>query len=67
MSVKIEKVPGWQRNVEKNVSRALDAHIMSDGSQSSIDVAIQNDFFAALNLSEFKISAIGGRSLEPDE
>jgi hypothetical protein len=35
--------------------------------QSSIDIAIRNDFFAALNLSEFKISAIGSRSLKRDE
>lgn len=67
MSVKVEKLLGWQRDVQKKVSRELDDHVMSNGARSGIDMAIENDFFAALNLSEFKISAIGRRNLEPDE
>ena len=67
MGFKIEKIKGWQREVEKKFSRDLDAYVMSEGERSNVDIAIQNDFFAALNLSEFKVSAIGGRNLEPNE
>lgn len=67
MNVKVENIPAWQRKVQKNVSRALDEQAISDGMRSGVDVAIQNDFFAALNMSEFKISAVGGRSLSSDE
>jgi hypothetical protein len=67
MSVKVENLKHWQRTVEKNVSRDMDAYVMSEGARSNVDIAIQNDFFAALNLSDFKISAIGGRNLKPDE
>jgi hypothetical protein len=67
MSVKVERIKGWEREVEKKVSRDLDAYVMCEGERSNADMAIQNDFFAALNLSEFKVSAIGGRNLEPDE
>jgi hypothetical protein len=67
MSVKVEKLKGWRRDEEKKMSRELDSYALSQGLRSSDEVAIKNDFFAALNLSDFKISAIGGRNLERDE
>jgi len=67
MGVKIEKLKGWHRDEEKKMLRELDSYVLSEGLQSSDEVAIKNDFFAALNLSEFKILAIGGRNLECDE
>jgi hypothetical protein len=67
MSVKVEYLQHWQRAVQKSVSRDMDAYILSEGARSDVDIAIQNDFFASLNLSDFKVSAIGGRNLEPNE
>jgi hypothetical protein len=65
--MKIKRLKGWRRDEEKKISRELDSYVLAEGLQSSADVAIKNDFFAALNLSDFKISAIGGRNLECDE
>jgi hypothetical protein len=67
MSMKIERLKGWRRDEEKKISRELDSYALAEGLQSSTEVAIKNDFFAALNLSDFKILAIGGRNLECDE
>jgi hypothetical protein len=67
MSMKIKRLKGWRRDEEKKISRELDSYVLAEGLQSSTEVAIKNDFFAALNLSEFKILAIGGRNLECDE
>jgi hypothetical protein len=67
MSVKVESLQAWQRQVEKNLSREMDAFVVSQGARSDGEIAIQNDFFAALNLSDFKVSAIGSRHLERDE
>jgi hypothetical protein len=63
MSVKIEKLDGWRRGLEKGMSRDLDAHLISQGERSTIDTAIENDVFASLNLDGFVISHIGGRSV----
>lgn len=57
----------WRRSVEKSMSRELDAHLLEEGSSSTTDMAIKNDFFAALNLSNFKISAIGRQPVSCDE
>jgi hypothetical protein len=67
MSMKIKRLKGWHRDQEKKISRELDSYALAEGLQSSAEVAIKNDFFAALNLSDFKILAIGGRNLECDE
>jgi hypothetical protein len=58
---------GWRRVVEKKLSRDLDAHILGEGLSSQNDLAIRNDFFASLNLSGFRISAIGGQPITGDE
>jgi hypothetical protein len=58
---------GWRRGVEKKLSRALDAHILEEGLSSKNDLAIKNDFFAALSLSGFRISAIGRQPISSDE
>jgi hypothetical protein len=67
MSMKIKRLKGWRRDEEKKISRELDSYVLAEGLQSSTEVAIKKDFFAALNLSDFKILAIGGRNLECDE
>jgi hypothetical protein len=67
MSPKIVPDDGWSRGVEKGVSRELDAHKIEHGFVRDFEIAIQNDFFASLNLSGFKISAIGRRPLSGNE
>jgi len=63
MSVKIDKLEGWRRGVEKGVSRDLDTHMISEGARSTLETALNNDMFASLNLNGFVISHIGGRSI----
>ena len=63
MAVKIVQSEGWHRRIEKSLARELDGHVISEGERSITDVAISNDFFSSLNLSGFKISAIGGRAV----
>lgn len=63
MSKKVQVREPWRRAVEKELSRDLDAHLLEAGHSSSNEIAIQNDFFASLNLSRFRISAIGGESV----
>jgi hypothetical protein len=67
MSFKIRVFDAWRRRIEKQLSRDLDTHLVSEGHSSVTDRAIENDFFASFNLSGFKISAIGGRALSKTE
>lgn len=67
MSVKIREQAGWERRVEKQIARDLDDHLVSEGHRSIMDLKIGNDYFAELNLSGFKISAIGGKSLHKQQ
>jgi hypothetical protein len=67
MRVRIVVDDAWKREVQKKISRDLDAHLLEQGLSSSHDLAIQNDFFAALDLSNFRVSAIGRRPLVSDE
>lgn len=57
----------WKREIVKNISRDLDIHRLEQGISSRNDLAIQNDFFASLNLTHFRVSAIGRRPLSGDE
>jgi hypothetical protein len=52
------------RKIEKHLSREIDQFYIEQGFASQCDIAIRNDFFAALNLSGFKISSIGKRDSE---
>ena len=63
MKVKVVRYENsvWLRDVEKNLSREMDCLLISSGESSVADLAVQNDMFASLNLSGFKVSAIGGR------
>lgn len=61
--VKIREQASWERAVEKQVSREIDAYLVEEGLSSIIDRAVSNDYFASLNLTGFKISAIGGRAI----
>ncbi len=63
MSPKIIESDAWNRKVEKQISRDLDSHKLSEGLASRHDLSIQNDFFSELNLSEFRIVSIGRRNL----
>lgn len=63
MNVKVVPLEGWRRDVEKNLSRDLDDHLLSNGHRSYSDLAISNDFFAELSLSGFAVTAVGGRRL----
>ena len=67
MRYKIFVDDAWKRDVIKKISRELDAHRLEEGLSSSHELAIQNDFFASLNLSNFRVSAIGRRPLGGDE
>ncbi len=67
MSYKVFVDDAWKRDIIKKISRDLDAHRLEEGLSSHNELAIQNDFFASLNLSNFKVSAIGGRPLAGDE
>jgi hypothetical protein len=58
---------GWRRGLEKKLSRSLDEHILDKGLSSKNDLAIKNDFFAALSLTGFRISAIGGQPISQSE
>jgi hypothetical protein len=63
MSVKVVYDEAWRRGLEKSLSREMDDHLLSWGKRSQLEMAIENDVFASLNLSGFKISAIGGRAV----
>jgi hypothetical protein len=67
MSVKIREQASWERRVEKQMARDLDDHLVSEGHRSIVDLKIRNDYFADLNLSGFKISRIGGKSLQKQQ
>jgi hypothetical protein len=48
---------------EKRKSRERDANLLYSGSVSAKQLSVQNDFFAALDLGNFRIRAIGRRSV----
>ena len=50
------------RAIEKNLSREIDQFYIDHGVESEHSIAIKNDFFRALNLSQFSISSIGRRA-----
>jgi hypothetical protein len=52
-----------QRALEKQASRESDSRRLSSGQASVADISIQNDFFAALDLRNFRISSIGHREI----
>jgi hypothetical protein len=58
---KIESMDVLGRAIEKHLSREIDQFYIDHGVASERSIAIKNDFFAALNLSGFKISSIGRR------
>jgi hypothetical protein len=62
--VKIREQAGWERAVEKQISRELDIYKVATGLATVNEQAVLNDYFAQLNLSGFKICAIGGKSLQ---
>jgi hypothetical protein len=55
------------RKLEKHISRELDRYFIEQGIASQGDLAIRNDFFAALDVSSFKISSIGKRESDRDD
>lgn len=67
MAYKVFVDDAWKRDVIKKISRDLDAHRLEEGISSNYELAIQNDFFASLNLSDFRVSAIGRRPLAKDD
>jgi hypothetical protein len=58
---KVEYLDVLGRAIEKNLSREIDQFYIEHGVASEHSIAIKNDFFAALDLSGFKISSIGRR------
>jgi hypothetical protein len=67
MRYKVLVDDAWKRDIIKKISRELDAHRLEEGLSSNHELAIQNDFFSSLNLSGFRVSAIGRRPLVRDE
>lgn len=67
MRFKIRILDSWRRRIEKELSRELDTHLVSEKHSSVTNRAIENDFFASFDLSGFKITAIGGRALSKTE
>ncbi len=61
MSYEIKYLDGLGRVLEKHLSREIDQFYIERGVASEQKIAIKNDFFAALDLSGFKISSIGRR------
>jgi hypothetical protein len=57
----VEHLDVLGRAIEKHLSREIDQFYIEHGVASEHSIAIKNDFFAALDLSAFKISAIGRR------
>jgi hypothetical protein len=64
---KIESLDVLGRAIEKHLSREIDQFYIEHGVASEHSIAIKNDFFAALNLSGFKISSIGRRPVHAVE
>jgi hypothetical protein len=64
---KIESLDVLGRAIEKHLSREFDQFYIEHGHSSKQKIAIKNDFFAALNLSRFRISSIGRRPLHAIE
>ena len=52
------------RKQEKQASRDVDSFAVRSGSVSGRQLSERNDFFAALDVRSFRISAIGGRSVQ---
>jgi len=61
MPSKIEYLDSLGRRIEKHLSREIDQFHIEQSVASERDIAIKNDFFHALDLRLFKISAIGSR------
>jgi hypothetical protein len=61
MAAKVLSSDPLSRKLEKHISREIDEYFIEQGIASQGDIAIRNDFFAALNVSSFKISSIGKR------
>ena len=57
----VESMDALGRRIEKHLSREFDQFYIEQGFASEQSIAIKNDFFQALDLSRFSISAIGGR------
>ena len=52
------------RKQEKQASRDADSYVLRSGAVSARQLSERNDFFAALDVRSFRISAIGGRSVQ---
>lgn len=61
MSYEILSFDPEERVREKRASRERDARLILSGQASEADIAASNDFFAALDLGNFRIRCIGRR------
>jgi hypothetical protein len=63
----VEDLDVLGRAIEKHLSREFDQFYIEHGVASEHSISIKNDFFAALDVSGFKISAIGHRPVNASE
>jgi hypothetical protein len=61
MAAKVLSSDALSRKLEKHISREIGQFYIDQGIASQGDIAIRNDFFAALDVGSFKISSIGRR------
>jgi hypothetical protein len=63
--LKIAELDQQKRAEEKQASRDEDERLLADGKISPVELRRKNGFFSSLDLSEFKMIAIGGKPVEP--
>ncbi|MNU45052.1 hypothetical protein D3C71_338900 [compost metagenome] len=63
MKYQVSELDGQKREAEKRASRDEDARQLAAGEISGDDLRHRNSFFRSLDISNFKMVAIGGKPL----
>lgn len=63
MKYQVSELDGRKREAEKRASRDEDARQLAAGEISGEDLRRRNSFFQSLDISNFKMVAIGGKPL----
>ena len=57
----VERLDPAKRAAEKQASRERDMELIRSGAMTPEQLRQKNDFFAALDITNFRIASIGGR------